>query len=412
VLSTLDKLSKGSAALDEAYSGAIERIDGQLAEDRSLARRTISWVSYAQRPLTTQELCHALAIELGDKDLNEDNILDVEDVISVCAGLVMIDEESDVVRLVHYTTQEYFERIRLKWNPNVQQDIASICLTYLTFDTFQSGSCNSDEELEQRMRDNVFLVYAAQYWAAHLRPVEVAVSKLALAFLEDNALVSCTTQIPSTIEKSKYPRYSQNLPHDTAGLHLSARFGLVLLSRILLTTNDNGCSINVDLKDKNGRTPLSLAAGNGHEAVVKLLIETGKVDVDSKDKYGQTPLSWAASNGHEAVVKLLVETGKVDVDLKDKYGQTPLSWAAESGYEAVVKLLVETGKVDVDLKDKYGQTPLSWAASNGYEAVIKLLVETGKVDVDLKDKRGWTPLWWAVGRGHKAVVKLLQVGNK
>lgn len=37
------------------------------------------------------------------------------------------------------------------------------------------------------------------------------------------------------------------------------------------------------------------------------------MDVDLKDKNGRTPLSWAAQNGHEAIVKLLVETGKVDV---------------------------------------------------------------------------------------------------
>ena len=67
-----------------------------------------------------------------------------------------------------------------------------------------------------------------------------------------------------------------------------------------------------------------------------------KVDVDSKDDYGQTPLSRAAENGHEAVAKLLLETGKVDVDSKHKYGRTPLSWAAEKGHEAVAKLLLET----------------------------------------------------------------------
>ena len=80
VLSTLDKLSRGSASLDEshkldeAYSEAIRRIDGQLAEDRLLARRALSWISYAQRPLNTEELCHALAIEQGDNALNNDNV--------------------------------------------------------------------------------------------------------------------------------------------------------------------------------------------------------------------------------------------------------------------------------------------------------------------------------------------------
>jgi ankyrin repeat protein len=68
------------------------------------------------------------------------------------------------------------------------------------------------------------------------------------------------------------------------------------------------------------------------------VLPQGKVDVDSKDRYGHTLLWRAAENGHEAVVKLLLETGKVDVDSK-KDGQTLLSWAAENGHEAVVKLL-------------------------------------------------------------------------
>jgi ankyrin repeat protein len=45
---------------------------------------------------------------------------------------------------------------------------------------------------------------------------------------------------------------------------------------------------------------------------------------DVKDSYGRTPLSWAAENGHETVVKLLANDG-IDPDSKDIYSRTPLS---------------------------------------------------------------------------------------
>ncbi len=43
----------------------------------------------------------------------------------------------------------------------------------------------------------------------------------------------------------------------------------------------------------------------GHEAIVKLLLEA-RSDFELKDSVGRTPLSRAAENGHEAVVKLLL----------------------------------------------------------------------------------------------------------
>lgn len=444
VLSTLDKLSKGSAALDAAYSEATKRIDGQLDGDRLLARSTLSWITYAQRLLTTQELCHALAIEPGDKVLNSDKVYDVEDVISVCAGLVTIDEESNIIRLVHYTTQEYFERVHLEWNPGAQEEIAVACLTYLSFDTFRSGSCADDEAFEQRLAENAFLDYLAHYWSEHIRPVESTTSRLALAFLYDEALVDSSIQAMTTL-KYKYKGYSRSFPNRTSGLHFAARYGLLYLTERFLIGKHGQGNIGADPKDEYGRTPLSLVAEEGHEAVVRLLVERDDVEADSKDKYGRTPLSFAAEEGHKAVVRLLVERDDVEADLKNKNGRTPLSWAAWGGHEAVVRLLVERDDVEADSKDNNGRTPLWWAARGGHEAVVRLLVERDDVEVDSmdgesgaplsfaawgdheavvrlvrllveredvdadsKDKSGRTPLWWAAYKGHEVVIRLLE----
>jgi ankyrin repeat protein len=201
---------------------------------------------------------------------------------------------------------------------------------------------------------------------------------------------------------------SAAVPRGRTALQAAAENGHEATVRLLLDTG----KVDVDSKDNGGWTPLSQAAANGQEATVKQLLDTGKAVADSKDKDGRTPLSWAARNGKEAIVKQLLDTGKVDVDSKDKDGRTPLSWAAWNGKEAIVKQLLDTGKVDVNSKDNHGQTPLSWAAGNSQEATVKQLLDTGKVDVNSKDNHGQTPLSWAAGNSQEATVKqLLNTGK-
>jgi hypothetical protein len=68
--------------------------------------------------------------------------------------------------------------------------------------------------------------------------------------------------------------------------------------------------VNPDLvsaKDKNGMTPLLLAAGAGHLDVVKLLLAS-KADVSARDNNGVTPLYAAAGFGHKDTVQLLLAT--------------------------------------------------------------------------------------------------------
>jgi hypothetical protein len=92
----LEKFPKGSDALDQAYQEAIVRIQGQEAGFQELSKRILSWITCTQRPLTTLELQHALAVDVGDSELGEDNLQDIEEMVSVCAGLVTVDEQSNM----------------------------------------------------------------------------------------------------------------------------------------------------------------------------------------------------------------------------------------------------------------------------------------------------------------------------
>jgi ankyrin repeat protein len=406
VLSTLNNLSKGLTALDDAYVEATKRIDGQLPGQCSLAKRTISWITNAKRPFTTAELCHAVSIELDDTALED--VYDVEDILSVCAGLVAVDKESNIIRLVHYTTEEYFKRVLLEWNPNNLEEIALACLTYLSFDAFRNGSCDDDKYFEQRLATNPFFDYAARYWSDHIRPVEITASHLALGLLCDDAIIDSIVQ---AIYVSTFKRkgYSTWFPKSSKAVHLTARYGLLYLTEKFVE-DKHGENIEADSRDLYYQTPLSLAARHGHESIVKLLLSSGRqVDADSKDSYYQTPLSWAARHGHESIVKLLLSSGRqVDADSKDSSGRTPLSFAASRGHESIVKLLLSSGRqVDADSKDSSGWTPLSLAASRGHESIVKLLLSSGQVDADSKGSDGWTPLSLAASRGHESIVKLL-----
>ncbi|GAB1312705.1 hypothetical protein MFIFM68171_02915 [Madurella fahalii] len=87
--------------LSDVYEAALSRIANQNREDAELAEQLPSWIVCAQRPLTRVEVQHALAVEPADMLLDEEGIPDNEILIAACAGLVTVDRESSIVRLVH-----------------------------------------------------------------------------------------------------------------------------------------------------------------------------------------------------------------------------------------------------------------------------------------------------------------------
>ena len=70
-------------------------------------------------------------------------------------------------------------------------------------------------------------------------------------------------------------------------------------------TEDMVLEANVNIKIQNDWTPLMFASANGHEAVVKTLLQIG-ADPHSMAT-GGTALIFAAANGHHHIVKALLK---------------------------------------------------------------------------------------------------------
>ena len=383
----------------------MNRIQGQVEPHSQLAMSALTWISNTIRPLQPKELREALAVEPGDHALDDEAIPEEALIVSVSAGLITIDAESETIRLVHFTVEEYFRDLKHKWFPRAHSQIAETCLTYLAFDVFESGDCSSDEEYKPQLEKNCLLDYAARNWGLHASRAENAIGDVALTFLLDKRKVACASQI--LLKEYLYPyRSVKKVPQQFTGLHLIAYFNVMDLAKRWLEEPE----AVVNPEDMDGRTPLSWAAENGHTAVVQLLLARSDVVADSQDEDGPTPLSWAARNGHTAVVQLLLARSDVVANSQDKDGRTPLSWAAEAYHEEkVVKLLLDRDDVVADSKDTKGLTPLYHAIRYGhYEGIVKLLLDRDDVAADYQDNQGHTLLDYAIKRRHNGIVKLLK----
>jgi len=386
--------------LGDAYNAALGQIKGQGGEKERLGMAALMWISHAERPLKPDELCHALAVEIGSPNINSDNIPSIGTLLACCQGLVVVDKETSTLRLIHFTLQEYL------WaHPELfstaHSTIAETCLSYLNSEQIKALSTNPYHDLQS----TPFLEYSSLYWGIHARKELSDYGRiLALKLFDDHknhiavkTLLEVQWRYVSGVHFDKLSLFSC--------LHCACIFGIDEMVASL--SEVEGCDINQE--DCVGNTPLVWAARNGHGEVVEILLRQGSVNPDKPDGYyGQTPLCCAAENGHEGVVKVLLGRDDVNPDESDGYGRTPLWCAAWNGHDGVVEALLERVDVNPDKPDEYGRTPFWWASGNGHEGVVKILLGGDDVDRDKPDKSGRTPLWSATKNRHARVIALLQ----
>ncbi|KAF3291535.1 hypothetical protein TWF970_000749 [Orbilia oligospora] len=412
-----------NSAYDSTYRAIMEKIQGNSNKEIvDMAFKVLTWVTCASRRLNKAELQHAIAAEPEEPaSLDRDNISDIDDLISPCLDLVTIDEKSNIVRLIHYTAQEYLEREKELWFLHPHSSIAKVCTIYLSYDVFKSGPCKSEEGLEERLGLNPLYRYATDNLGYHAREssceehsyclepgvdrcaLQIGVPQHILNFLLDGDLRLACVQALFRLEWPGYLRCRKRADIDQMqALHVAACLGLARAAELLLARS----GVDLEAKENEGKTPLLLAAESGQNDVVKVLIKNG-ANLEAKDnKYLRTPLYFAVLKNRDETTKLLVGYG-ADLAAECDIYSTPLEAAVAYECRGVVRFLVDR-MVQMEIERVTRDVVLA-SALYGYEDVLKSMLKRG-VDLKTMDDnigRGQGLLWNALDGRHEGIVKLL-----
>ena len=156
-----------------------------------------------------------------------------------------------------------------------------------------------------------------------------------------------------------------------------------------------------------GTTAITIAAFAGHKEVVELLLAAGNININVRQRDGATPVFAAIQGNHPDIVELLVRRG-ANVNLGMSDGTTPLAFAASEGYAETARHLLQAPYIQVNPRiSALGTTPLIVAAYRGHKEMVRLLLAAGNIKVNVRQKDGATALYAASQFNHLDVVGML-----
>ncbi|KAH6903048.1 hypothetical protein BKA70DRAFT_1566997 [Coprinopsis sp. MPI-PUGE-AT-0042] len=418
--------------IEDVYLQTWDRILAQSADLVSVAKAVLVWVLHAARSMTVQELERAVATSPDTHRFEPDRFVPGATLMSLCRGLISLEEESRIVRLVHYTAKEMLETLLHESFPHPHSVLAAICIAHLTECGFQNTTIGSEDEFKAALNKDPLLCYASEAWAFHaVKSLDVDASKRQTA-----KFVNESKTFPAFTSLGRDRRFDILTPLHIAGLY---DLPLALLEDAIkgdpnVTTGLNQQSplmvaswygtedlvahliplsaTQVNLVDNDGWPALVLAADEGHEGVVKLLLAHPKIQVNIANRRGWSALMLAAYRGSRGVVEHLLVHPDILINLVDNDGWSAIILAAQRGHEGVVQLLLAHPEIQVNLVNNSGWSALTWAAHEGHKGVAKLLLAHPGIQVNLVNNDGWSAPMAAVNRRHEGLAKLLLVHSE
>ena len=373
-------------SLHDIFEKTLHRINDQPESRRKLAMNILMWISHARRHLSANELSDVLAIKAGSTSINPRYRPSQKTMVDCCFGLVIVDDESAIIRLIHFSVQEFLLEHRTQLFPEGNETVAELCILYQSLPPFSSGSKQQEKDIQDLIHAQPFIKYASHNWGNHLKySSNERLNDIALNFLRSRPQLACSYQMMQYLKGRKEIYWEHEEANSCNGLHACGIFGLSYLATRLLEDSE----VEVDDLTRMGTTALIKAASGNHIDLVRTLLELG-ADYRRSNWYG-TAIHCAAEAGQtEAVLELL--KGSIPVDIRDTSGRTALHCAAAEGHLNTAKILLQNG-ADTNAKSHLNYTPLHYAVHEEMSVEVVQLMLAYKANPNTRSFRDQrTPL--------------------